>query len=287
MEFGTVSAQSMMEEQLREVVVTGSLYADCDMCRGLVLRADLAYHKQNDCPARTVVCDICHVSYKAYEGHYYCNGNGYSGSGPSSGPSSGNSGTVGNSGNTSSGNSLSGNTWQIPNKTGQTVSVKELRDLKWKGVKLVGNPKLPDELHKQERKWECVIRAYAFMAEMKGYDYDIVFKTLDDIANKAGIDLDIKGIPKELVSDFFKEYCLIGAGNNTPSNVASFIDKGILVAAITCTEPYHMVTIIGYDNNNYYTASGDGSGKTTIYQKDQLNCHDYIYFFNRTKTPNR
>ncbi len=291
MEFGTVSAQSMMEEQLREVVVTGSLYADCDMCRGSFLRADLAYHKQYDCPARTVVCDICHVSYKAYEGHF-CNGNGYSGSGPSSGPSNGNSSTVGNSGNTSSGNSSSGAIGQFLNTrdpsnplydASKNISVKEIK--KDPTIKLVPNLRLPDKLHEQKKRMECVPRAFAFMAEMKGYDYETVFNALCETAMEEGVDIREDGLlPKEVLA-FFNDYCQIEADFNTASNVASYVNQGIPVAVITCTGGPHMVTIIGYDRYNYYTAAGNGMGYATVYPKTEFNCHEFIYIFNKTKTP--
>lgn len=295
MEFGTVSAQSMMEEQLREVVVTGSLYADCDMCRGSFLRADLAYHKQYDCPARTVVCDICHVSYKAYEGHF-CNGNGYSGSGPSSGPSSGNSSTVGDSGNTSSGNSSSGKTGQEtpdpPHDPSRNFSVKDLRYKE--GVKLVSYIKLPDALHPQTREYECVPRAYAFMAEMSGYDYDSGFKALDDIADSKERNFKVEGIYPFELTTFFKDYCNIVERVFDPSTVDSYIDKNIPVAVVTyvqkgnCekSEP-HMVTIIAYDDVSYYAAAGNSKGKATRYPKNEFCQHGYFYSLYNVKTPNK
>lgn len=125
------------------------------------------------------------------------------------------------------------------------------------------------------------------MAEMKGYDYKTVFETMNKISIEKDVDLDREGIlPNELLL-FFKDYCQIGLVYNDPSNVSSYIDKGIPVAAVTCTTPYHMVTIIGYDRNNYYTAAGNGEGNATIYSKDQLNCCDYLYIFNKTKIPNK
>ena len=70
---GEISAQTYREEQLDEVVVTGSAYVDCDLCHGSVLKTDLDFHKEYVCPERKITCPICHVSYKDYQGHN-CNG---------------------------------------------------------------------------------------------------------------------------------------------------------------------------------------------------------------------
>lgn len=66
---GGLSAQTMLEEQLDDVVVTGTTSVDCEWCRMTVLKSQLEFHQQSECPARTIECMACHGSYKAYEGH--------------------------------------------------------------------------------------------------------------------------------------------------------------------------------------------------------------------------
>jgi uncharacterized CHY-type Zn-finger protein len=291
-------AQAWLEETLPEVVViSSSQKTTCPNCYMSVEKWCFQTHLELDCPKRTVVCGFCNQSYIFYESHTctsvcaLCHkpsnectcegalGIGHYHSGGSSGGGGG--GTNPNSGGV--GHGSSGNTGQFSNESGKKVSVG---DLKYKsGVRLVSYTKLPDKLHPQTRKMECVLRAYAFMAELKGYDYDNVFEAMDKIAKKKNIDPENEGIPFSLVSTFFKDYCQIGTGYNDPSNIASCINKGEPVAVVTCTSPYHMVTIIGYDGNNYYTASGDSSGDAIIYSKDQLTCFDYFYIFNTTNIP--
>lgn len=70
---GGLSAQTMLEEQLDDVVVTGSTSVDCEWCRMTVLKSQLEFHQQSECPARPIECLACHKVYKAYEGHV-CSG---------------------------------------------------------------------------------------------------------------------------------------------------------------------------------------------------------------------
>ena len=69
---GGISAQTMLEETLDGVTVTGSAYTTCDQCHSDVLRAELEIHKEQFCPERLVECQSCHQSYKSYKGHV-CN----------------------------------------------------------------------------------------------------------------------------------------------------------------------------------------------------------------------
>lgn len=69
---GGISAQTMLEETLDGVTVTGSAYTTCDQCHSDVLRAELEIHKKQLCPERSVECQSCLQSYKSYEGHV-CN----------------------------------------------------------------------------------------------------------------------------------------------------------------------------------------------------------------------
>lgn len=279
--FGTISAQTMLEEQLQEVVVTGSLYVDCDWCRGSVVRADLEFHKQYDCPGRTIICDFCHVSYKAYEGHS-CNGVGDSGGngGPSGGSGGGSGGGGGSFGGGTGGSSSSGNTGQKPldppNDPSRNITIDDLK--KKNGVKLVKDNKyMPDKLHPQTRKWECVARAYAFILEMGEFNYDTAFNRMDDIAKQKGRDFEFEGIYPDETTTFFEDYCNVEKEEFEPSVVESHIDQGIPVAVVSCTIPPHMVTIIGYDNNFYYAAAGNNKGNATVYPKGDFYIHGYSY----------
>lgn len=278
--FGTISAQTMLEEQLEEVVVTGSLYVDCDLCRGSVVRADLEYHKQNDCPGRTIICEFCHMSYKAYEGHS-CNGVGDSGG--NGGPSGGSGGGSGGGGGSSGGNggsSSSGNTGQKPldppNDPSRNITIDDLK--KKNGVKLVKDNKyMPDKLHPQTRKWECVARSYAFIIEMGGFNYDTAFNRMDDIAKQKGIDFRYNGIlPKELTT-FFEDYCTVEMEEFDPPVVESYINQGIPVGVVALDPNRHMVTVIGYDNDFYYTSAGNNNGHATIYPKGEFYKHGNSY----------
>lgn len=279
--FGTISAQTMLEEQLQEVVVTGSLYVDCDLCRGSVVRADLEFHKQYDCPERTIICDFCHVSYKAYEGHS-CNGVGDSGGngGPSGGSGGGSGGGGGSSGGGTGGNSSSGNTGQKPldppNDPSRNITIDDLK--KKNGVKLVKDNKyMPDKLHPQTRKWECVARAYAFILEMGGFNYDTAFNRMDDIAKQKGIDFRYNGILPEYLTTFFEDYCTVEMEEFDPPVVESYINQGIPVGVVALDPNRHMVTVIGYDNDFYYTSAGNNKGHATIYPKGEFYKHGNSY----------
>lgn len=292
--FGTISAQTMLEEQLGEVVVIGSLYVDCDWCRGSFARADLEYHKQYDCPERMIECETCRVSYKAYLGHNChgvggSSGNGGSSGGSGGGGSSGGSGSGGNGGSNSSGNTGQ-NSNDPPKDSSRNYSVSYLR---YKGVKLVSY-NLPDRLHPQEREQECVARAYAFIAEMSGHDYNTVFKALDDIAKLKDRNFKFEGVYPNEMTTFFEEYCNIVKRVYEPATIESYIDKGVPVAVVDIVsteadkEPNkHMVTIIGYDNNFYYTAAGNKKGHATVYPKGEFYEYGYFYSLEKIKTPNK
>lgn len=46
----------------------------------------------------------------------------------------------------------------------------------------------------------------------------------------------------------------------------------------------HMVTIIGYDKDFFYTSDGSSNGDVTIYDKKEID-YKYIYLINKLKTP--
>ena len=162
-----------------------------------------------------------------------------------------------------------------------------MRDLKFKGVKLISYTKLPDKLYPQTRTMECIIRAFAFMAELKGHDYNTAYEVLTKTAESKNYDLDDPirgGIPACDALTIFNSYCDISHGNYDQGIVQNYIDKGTAVALITVESPPHMVTVIGYDSDYYYTAAGDPNGNATIYQKNSLAGSGYI-IFNNTKAP--
>ena len=65
-------------------------------------------------------------------------------------------------------------------------------------------------------------------------------------------------------------------------------DPMILVSTEADKEPNkHMVTIIGYDNNFYYTAAGNKKGHATVYPKGEFYEYGYFYSLEKIKTPNK
>ena len=165
-----------------------------------------------------------------------------------------------------------------------------MAELKHKiGVHLVSYINLPDKLHPQTKSMECVIRAFSFMSELKGHDYATAYKVLTKIAINKKYDLEKPkngGIPLCDAITVFDSYCELAHGNYDESTIERCIDKGIAVALVSLDNPPHMVTVIGYDDNFYYTAAGEANGNVTIYSKNALMGSGYIYF-NNIKVPYR
>ena len=158
-----------------------------------------------------------------------------------------------------------------------------------KGVHLVSYINLPNKLHPQTKSMECVIRAFSFMSELKGNDYATAYEVLTKIAIDKDYHLDDYrkgGIPLCDAITIFDSYCELSHGNYDESVIQSCIDKGIAVALVSLDNPPHMVTVIGYDNDFYYTAAGEANGNVTIYSKNALMGSGYIYF-NTIKVPYR
>ena len=158
-----------------------------------------------------------------------------------------------------------------------------------KGVHLVSYINLPDKLHPQTKSMECVIRAFSFMSQLKGNDYATAYEVLTRIAIDKKYRLNDPasgGIPLCDAITVFDSYCELAHGNYDESAIQSCIDKGIAVALISLDNPPHMVTVIGYDNDFYYTAAGEANGNVTIYSKNALMGSGYIYF-NTIKVPYR
>lgn len=282
-----------------------ALTTTCPQCHDPVKIDDLAYHMGNTCRFRKVQCPTCYEVCYAYEiewgshvctSHCMCCGSplGYGEScvcgcdleaiGEEPWWMKGGYPAGGSDGGYDDGGGIGGGVGQ--NSEGTDDRHISIRDLKLKkGVRLVSYTKIPDKLHPQILKNECVVRAYAFMAQLKGYDYETAYNALAGLAKAKGYDLEDFGIPTSALQKAFKSYCIIEVGDNTPKNVAQFIDRGESVALITSAVPPHMVTVIGYDNNYYYAASGDKNGQVTIYQKNELLGNDNLYVVNKVNTP--
>lgn len=286
---GGISAQTMLEETLDGVTVTGSAYTVCDQCNGNVLRAELEIHKEQFCPERLVECQSCHQSYKSYEGHICrvttCPQCGLSMNLCTCSDSSGGSG--GSGGNPSGGIGSGASVGQGSGGLNNTLSLLELRLRK--GVKLIPQMRTLDKLHPQTRFSECVVRAVAFMSELQGHSYSTAYEELSRLATNKGYVLDDLyqgGLSPSDAIRTFEPYCELGHGNYDERTIQRYIDSGTAVALVTVEPPAHMVTVIGYDKDFYYTAAGDASGKARIYQKNDLMGTGYIYFV-RIKTPYR
>lgn len=276
--FGEVAAQSMKEETLDGVTISGNPYTNCNQCGKFLLRVELPYHKEHQCPKRIVQCNYCRATFQAWEQTtHICNTSGSKGGGGGQTASNNNGGNNNNNSSTPIGNS-----------SGFKHSKFYTKDLKSKtGVKLI--PNLPDRLHSQERQHECVVRAIAFMMELNGKDYQKVYPKLIRIAEKNGYDMDDydipedkerkKGIPGSIITKLFKNYSNVNECENDYDTVTQLIDKGIPVAVSTKDVPPHMVTIIGYDDEHYYVAGGDKRGKAAQCLKAELN-QTYIYVIN-------
>ncbi len=222
--------------------------------------------------------DLCTCTGAECNGSYNNNG-GYGGFGGSI--NSGGGGFVGggNSSNYGDGNPNNG--------FSRYISMAKLKFKK--GVHLVSYINLPDNLHPQTKSMECVIRAFSFMSELKGNDYATAYEVLTKIAIDKGYDLEKPkngGIPLCDAITVFDSYCELAHGNYDESVIQSYIDKGIAVALVSLDNPPHMVTVIGYDNDFYYTAAGEANGNVTIYSKNALMGSGYIYF-NTIKVPYR
>lgn len=211
-----------------------------------------------------------------------CNGDyngGNSGFGGSIGSGGGNYAGGGNSSNSGEGNSNSG--------FSRNISIEELKHKQ--GVHLVSCINLPDKLHPQTKSMECVIRAFSFLAELHGHDYQTAYDVLTKMAIDKRYNLENPakgGIPLYYALTIFNSYCELGHGDYDERTVDSYIDNGVAVALITSDVPAHMVTVIGYDNKYYYTAAGESNGNVTIYAKNNLIGSEYIYFKN-IKVPYR
>ena len=292
---GDVSAQSMQEEYLSGVTVYGGNgWTHCG-CGEYVSYSYYDYHRREECTAVWERCSKCHVQYPKFSAHS-CNGsvsgggssnNGRGGGGSSSGtggsvsPSNkGGSGGASSSGQNSNQNKNSG----IPN---QKENYNYLKSMDGVTVTLVRN--LPNALHIQfPETHDCVPRAIAFMLELKnpkGFNYDEVLKKLKELAGNQGVTFKNNGfpfVPSDFIETVYKEkYGVVGLPLSE-SAIISYIKKGIPVA-IGVNDPNprnnHMVTIIGFDNENFYLAAGNKNGYANSISKADLRDPDKRKWF--------
>ena len=98
-----------------------------------------------------------------------------------------------------------------------------------------------------------------------------------DIGKQKEIDFDLNGIWPEDLTTFFKDYCDEEMEEFEPAVVEGYIDNGIPVGVVALDPYRHMVTIVGYDNDFYYTAAGNKYGKATVYPKGEFYKHGSSY----------
>ena len=281
----------------------------CPQCHDPIPYDELASHMGNECRFRLVICPTCDAVCYAYEIEWgshicsqpclfcgrdlpygeFCNCEGSVTTGQKPWWMKDGYPAGGSGGGYDDGGGIGGGPFTY-DMSGFSISIRDLK--RKQGVKLVSQTKLPDQLHPQTLVAECVIRAYAFMAQLKGYDYETAYATLSNIAVKAGFDLERLdgGVDFDQVQKLFKSYAIIAAGPNTPENVAQFIDRGIPVALITeeiinGKKYKHMVTVIGYDGKYYYTAAGYPDGMATIYDKKECEKISQLFIVDNIKTP--
>lgn len=225
------------------------------------------------------VCPLCHTSYPCY-GTHYCTyvPPGSSGEDITWNTGGYDDGEGDNNDNDNNYNDDGGGS--VGGTTGYDETLISMFALKLKdNVKLIDFLKLPPTLHKQTKKFECVVRAIAFISELKGFNYNTAYEVLSEIASKK-YDLRCRGIEYCDINLMFEKYCKITVEEYDTLAIDRYIDDGIPIAAITCDESPHMVVVIGYDKEFYYTAAGYSEVK--IYQKSQLGYEDVIFLFNIT-----
>ena len=278
----------------------------CPQCNELIPYDEISWHMYNECRFRTVTCPKCYEVCYAYEiewgshvctFHCMCCGRplGYDeycdcgcdleAIGEEPWWMKGGYPAGGSDGGYDDGGGIGGGWSPFEyDYSGLHISIHDLKLRQ--GVKLVSQTKLPDKLHPQTLASECVIRAYAFMAQLQGYNDETAYMTLSNIAAEEGYILALpnNGVTLDKLTNTFKSYAIISEGPNTPQNVAQFINRGIPVALVNLDEA-HMVTIIGYDGKYYYTASGDPSGDATIYDKKEFEKINRLFIIDRINTP--
>ena len=289
--FGEVSAQRVKEEQITKTSSVGGGNSTCRWGCGFTdSEPYLIEIHEWGCSWRCINCPVCGNQYRIKDGHTCVDyqsvldeviipgqwdGSYYSSVADDLPDPSSFFKNRDDDGNYGGGGEIS-----QPEPKFEHMSLKELR-LK-EGVNLLGNKKSTkasnklndlESLHPQYKRGECVARAFAFIAELNGGDYNKVFdKLYNKILNVGGIShWDDHGS-----ATLFKEYINIVEYNNDFETVANLIDNGIPVGCTTNDYPFHMEVIIGYDDKNYYVAAGNRDGDVSVVNKMVVNCN-YVY----------
>lgn len=140
--------------------------------------------------------------------------------------------------------------------TSGRISVSDFLSLRKYGVH-IANLNIPKEFHEQTLKYECVVRGIANIAQILGKDYDVAYQVLYKMATDKGYNLKNDGILDKNVNKLFSNYVTLSRNICTETFINNQIDNhnNVLVSIWTEEGP-HMVTVLGYDNHNYYCAAG-------------------------------
>lgn len=286
-DFGEISAQSMKDEYLDEVIVPGST-PRCKKC-GEIVYGDqwkMENHMKFLCSHRTEKCGFCWASYIVYQGHWctkkcnYCgklmssctclqicvmchNNIKYCMCGKNETPSNGGGG--GGGGSTPTPNEQ----LQSPTPKHPRVTMEELFALSELGlVHLL--PNLPNKLYPQPKNAnDCTFMAFAFALSLSSGNYYDILNLLK--SNVPGdISWDKTGLQESSLEKYFGKYCEIKALESPDEYnrqaIARYIDSGYaVIGSVGDTNSkggrtLHAVTVFGYDNEYLYVAAGNPVG---------------------------
>ena len=187
-------------------------------------------------------------------------------------------GSLSDNGESIEGNDTTNVGWYPPSNTNKwkKLTVQEMKNTP--GVHYVSN--LPSKFMKQVLEHECAANSIATVASIvDGCNPEETRSTIRYIADKAGYDLENRGIPLGDIKYLLYDYCAITDDNKFSRNaVESYIDnENKPIMAVTEVEftnkrgeyflGAHMVTIVAYDALYYYCAYG-GSTKEKEKEKD-------------------
>lgn len=278
----TASAQDMMYEILDEIVVE-SQKTQCTYCSRYYLPEDMESH-YSDCDLYPTSCPKCGQSVFNSElksGSHHCPGSENSNSGntdsipsvgggyrpPGSGWGGGNPSYGGGSTDSSGGSGypiypiLPGNSSTktdleiLPLSAYQRVPIGILNTTP--EVHLISTLQIT-AFQEQTRKSECFARGVANLAKINfNASYENAYDVITKAAESKGIDFDKDGVPFNQVYNVANEYGYINIYAHDAETVRQSIDEGkAVMGMIHVSEGYHMVSIVGYDDDNYYCAAG-------------------------------
>lgn len=187
-------------------------------------------------------------------------------------------GSLSDNGESIEGNDTTNVGWYSPSNPDKW-KLYNVKDLKFiPNIHLVKN--LPSKFMKQVLEHECAANSIATVASIvDGCNPEETRSTIRYIADKAGYDLENRGIPLGDIKYLLYDYCAITDDNKFSRNVVeSYIDnENKPIMAVTEVEftnkrgeyflGAHMVTIVAYDALYYYCAYG-GSTKEKEKEKD-------------------